>query len=520
MSQVASVPAAAPPVAAAQPTALESRRGIRGRAWPRSATGQILLALAVALLLAQAISTVLLYRVGMARTRDTMIHNAAFRVLVATRQVADSARGLPDDPPPAANALEPKPIRAEIAAQFHQGPHDVRWADAERDLRHIMADQDLSPANLLVVERPVEDDAVALARVRRHAAFVARAGIDPDGGPHWREGGGEPRKVLMVASQRVAGGPWLVVRVLIPPAGDGRHVLAPLLVQTLLIYGLLVGAMALILRHITRPLALLTRRLERFARTRMPGPPLAPRGPQDLRRLIDAHNAMEARIGALLAEKDVMLGAIGHDLKTPLAALRVRVESVEDATERVKMAATIEDIARSLDDILSLARVGRPSDPLESTELSALVAAVVEEFEDMGEMVELGDTQRIAMPLRATWLRRALRNLISNALRYGHRARISLAREGAGPGDSGPAWAAIRIEDDGPGIAPENIARMLEPFTRGEPSRNSETGGAGLGLTLARAIADQHGGTLSLANRANAAGEVAGLVAVLRLPLV
>ena len=110
-------------------------------------------------------------------------------------------------------------------------------------------------------------------------------------------------------------------------------------------------------------------------------------------------------ITALLDEKDVMLGAIGHDLKTPLAALRVRIESVEDETERTRMAATIEDIVRTLDDILSLARVGRPRDPLEQSELSALVAAVVEEYEDMGEPVELGETRRIALPLRGVTIR-------------------------------------------------------------------------------------------------------------------
>ena len=485
--------------------------------WPRSFTGQMLLALALALLLAQTISTVLLYRMGMERMRETLIHNAAFRVLVASREVADAGGGVNDMPPNAAAALEPKPPRPQIVPQFHQIPHDIRWADAEGDLRRILADQDLTPANLLVVERPVADDPVAQERVRRHAELEARThadGVEEAADHHGQRG---PSRVLMVATQRQSGGPWLIVRVLIPPTGDARHVLAPLLAQTLLIYLLLVGAMALILRRINRPLAALTGRLEHFARTRIPGPPLEPKGPGDLRRLIAAHNAMEERIGALLNEKDVMLGAIGHDLKTPLCALRVRVESVEDPVERGRMAATIEDITRSLDDILSLARVGRPSDPLEQTELSALVGAVVEEFEDMGEAVELGETQRIAMPLRATWLRRALRNLISNALRYGGVARVSLAFEAAAAG--GQAFAAIRIEDDGPGIAPGDIERMLEPFTRGEPSRNSLTGGAGLGLTLARAIADQHGGTLTLANRRDESGKVVGLVAVLRLPV-
>jgi signal transduction histidine kinase len=206
-----------------------------------------------------------------------------------------------------------------------------------------------------------------------------------------------------------------------------------------------------------------------------------------------------------------MLGAIGHDLKTPLAALRVRIETVDDDAERAKMVASIEDITRSLDDILSLARVGRPSDPLERTDLSALLAAVVEEFEDMGEPVELADTERLPMPLRATWLRRALRNLIGNALRYGERARISLVREGR--------EAVVRIEDDGPGIPEGEIAAMMEPFARGDASRNRETGGSGLGLALARAIADQHGGTLTLTNRRAKGGKPAGLVAELRLPI-
>jgi len=277
--------------------------------------------------------------------------------------------------------------------------------------------------------------------------------------------------------------------------------------QTLLLYVLLVGGLAWLLRRITRPIAALTRRVERFAGNRELDGQLEPSGPDDTRRLIAAHNAMEGRIAALLDEKDVMLGAIGHDLKTPLAALRVRIESVDDSTERAKMAATIDEITRSLDDILSLARVGRPSDPLERTDLSALLASVAEEYEDMGQPVELGATQRVALPLRATWLRRALRNLIENAVRYGHKARVSLVREGK--------FAVVRIEDDGPGIPEGEIAAMMEPFARGEASRSRETGGAGLGLTLARAIAEQHGGAVSLKNRSGAKG----LIAELRLPL-
>ncbi|MGN6497516.1 MAG: sensor histidine kinase, partial [Tsuneonella sp.] len=194
------------------------------------------------------------------------------------------------------------------------------------------------------------------------------------------------------------------------------------------------------------------------------------------------------------------------DLKTPLAALRVRIESVEDDAERAKMADTIEDIVRSLDDILSLARVGRASEPPERTELSALTASVVEEFEDMGEPVTLGDTQRLVAPVHVTWLKRGLRNLISNAVRYGGGAEVTLQRAGS--------EAVLCVTDRGPGIPADRIEAMLETFTRGEASRNRDTGGAGLGLTLARAIAEQHGGRLVLANRREG-----GLAAELRLPL-
>jgi signal transduction histidine kinase len=313
---------------------------------------------------------------------------------------------------------------------------------------------------------------------------------------------------LVIASQRQTDGSWLTVRSFMPT--NERQLLLRLLRQAIITYLVLVSVVGLILRRITRPLRALTGRLARFAAAPGTVDQLQPQGPADIRQLIIAHNAMEARLSALLDEKDVMLGAIGHDLKTPLAALRVRIEAVENDTERGRMAATIEEINRSLDDILSLARVGRPTDPIEATELSALISDVIGEYEDMGDDVVLGDAARMVAPVRAIWLRRALRNLVSNALRYGHRARVQLVRDGQ--------WAVLLVEDDGPGIPEEALSRMMEPFTRLDPSRNTGTGGAGLGLTLARAIADQHGGSLTLANRVEA-GLVVGLVARLRLPL-
>lgn len=123
----------------------------------------------------------------------------------------------------------------------------------------------------------------------------------------------------------------------------------------------------------------------------------------------------------------------------------------------------------------------------------------------MGEPAAIGKMERIALPIRPTWLKRALRNLVSNAVRYGGSAEVSLLRE-AGE-------VVFRIDDRGPGIPESRIAAMTEPFQRGESSRNRATGGAGLGLTLARAIAEQHGGKLVLANRSGG-----GMRAEIRLP--
>lgn len=462
------------------------------RFWPRSLQGQLLFAIALALLLAQSISAVLLYRAQSEMREYGMVHAAAFRLLAAEwpdRRPRFQGEHISPD---MAHAV--RRSRVEYVTASPLLPGEVHHGGFEAKLRSILAEQDYPFRHVEAVVRPISSDPQAQDRLAQREA---------------RFGHQEEVAQVLVAGVQRQDGQWRVVRLLVPPGERG--IVLTLLGQTLLIYGVIVSVLALILRRITRPLKALTSRLERFADTRDAGSPLEPEGPTDVRSLIRAHNAMEGRIAALLEEKDVMLGAIGHDLKTPLAALRVRIESVEDEAERARMAATIENIVRTLDDILSLARVGRPRGSAEATELSALVASVVEDHEDMGEAVELGETQRIVALLRTTWLRRALNNLIGNALRYGKVARVSLRREGD--------IAIVRIEDDGPGIAESEMALMQEPFTRGEPSRNSATGGAGLGLTLARAVAEQHGGTLTLANRRAADGTVAGLVAELRLPL-
>lgn len=467
---------------------------------PRSLIGQILLAVAVALLIVQGIGAVIIYRAQSEFRQTGIAHAAAFRIIAETRGGAGDAPS-PDRHGSDGDSSHEGPTRGppvERSARSPLRPNEAHDVSQEARLRAILAEQGLQVAAIDITERTIASDEAAMKYATYRTLHRGRPPPRADS------------KILVVGVRLVGESDWLIARAGFP-RGEG-DLIWPLVWQTVLIYLVVVGMIAFVVRRITRPLAALTRRVEDFGETRNPEGRIAPQGPDDTRRLITAHNAMEARIVAMLDEKDVMLGAIGHDLKTPLAALRVRIESVEDDAERARMAATIEDIVETLDDILSLARVGRPTDALERTELSALVASVVEEYEDMGEPVTLAETRRMVLEARPTWIRRALRNLIGNAVRYGERAAVSLAeRDGQ---------AIVRIEDEGPGIPETAIAAMMNPFTRGDPSRNSATGGAGLGLALAKAIAEQHGGTLTVRNRLDAQGAVSGLSAELALPIV
>ncbi len=481
------------------------------RLWPKSLLGQMLLAVAAALLVAQTISAILLWRAGENRREEVALNSAAFRIVTERdrlerrdrertaenrarrggrggESLGDRRRRMLDDGRPG------RRLRAVRIEQSETSPllaGESRKPELEADLAGVLEREGVAVEEIVVLERLAKTDEFVRSRPR----LLSRVS----------QPGNENTK-LLVAGVRISGEEnWKIARVVKP--SPQRGALSTIILQTLLIYLLLVGLHFLLLRRITKPLKALTQQTEAFGNGADQPEPMEPEGPDDIRRLINAHNAMESRIAALLDEKDVMLGAIGHDLKTPLAALRVRIESVDDETERSKMAASIEDITRSLDDILSLARVGRGNTAPEKAELSALVGSVVEEFEDMGKPVSLGATTRIAHPVHVTWLKRGLRNLISNAVRYGATADVSLLKEGS--------HITLRVDDQGPGIPEGRIADMLEPFTRGDASRNRDTGGAGLGLTLARAIAEQHGGTLTLENRTNG-----GLRAEIRLPLV
>lgn len=260
---------------------------------------------------------------------------------------------------------------------------------------------------------------------------------------------------------------------------------------TVLLYFVLLVALILVLSRLIRPLRDLTRAAQLYRGHGRP-PQVEVRGPSDIRRAIEAFNAMSARVGSLIVEKDRMLGAIGHDLRTPLASMRIRTESMEPVDERERMIATIEEMTLLLDDTLDLARSGQSKEPPRAIDVSALVDAVVEELRELGEPVAFSNGERVVASLRPNLIRRAVRNLADNAVKYAGSAEVSVTRRGD--------QVVIEVRDRGAGIPEDRLTTVQEPFVRLEQSRSRETGGSGLGLTLARAAAFVHGGDLELSN--------------------
>lgn len=494
------------------------------RLLPTSLLGQVTLVLAIGLLLAQAVSAIALYRAQEQRRDASLINSIAFRLIASEgprelrrarielreerfRQLRErqgsGPQGRPAGTGTPARGGRSRPVGfarlLRLSLQRSKSSpvrsEEARLAQYETELRRVLTTQEITVGEIRITRR--------IAGADPHVASIMN-GLDRPRFRDWRN-----LRLIVAAIERSGGGEWLTVR--LPESGPQRGRIVPILLQTAVIFIVLFALLFLVLRRITRPLAVLTARLSDFSRQPDRPERLPESGPTDVQRLIAAHNEMETRIAALLDEKNVMLGAIGHDLKTPLAALRVRIESHPDERQRAALADTIEDITRTLDDILSLARIGAQTQSREVVDLSALARSVVEEFEDIGQpaRIDPGHEQsaRVVACIHETWIKRAVRNLISNAVRYGGGAQVKVERV------SSDSSVVIAVMDEGPGIPDECIADMLEPFARGEDSRNRATGGAGLGLTLARAIAHAHAGELIIENRPGG-----GLSAELHLP--
>jgi len=297
-------------------------------------------------------------------------------------------------------------------------------------------------------------------------------------------------------------GSWLEGR-MVTPRRDPL-LAARLGAATLLVYLVVLGAAVWGARRLARPLSDLTDAAESFAGRSQPKV-LEPRGPDDLRRAMEAFNAMNGRIVSLLDEKDHLLGAIGHDMRTPLASLRIRLEAMEPVEDRDAAIAKVEEMVAMLEDILMLARTGRARADARPMDVSALVETVTDEYVDRGDPVRVTPASRLVGHVHSDLLRRALRNLIDNAVLYGGDAEVAVRQNGD--------RIVISVRDSGPGIPAGDMERAMAPFQRLEESRNRATGGSGLGLAIARSIAEVHGGSLRLESN-----HPTGLIAELTLP--
>ncbi len=267
-------------------------------------------------------------------------------------------------------------------------------------------------------------------------------------------------------------------------------------------------------RWLSRPMRRLadaSRALAQSLATRQPYTPLREdRGTLEVQRTADVFNTMAAQLQQQFEAQGLMMAAISHDLRTPLTRLRMRLEQMEPGALKERCAADVQEADRMIASVLEALRLSHQSAPLQRVDLRALLNSAVDDMAEQGHDVALEilplETASVVLA-DASALQRVVGNLVGNALRHGGSARLALGEHGE--------QLVVRIDDHGPGIPEHELDAVFRPFYRLDPARRADTGGAGLGLYIARDLVQRFGGTLVLANRREG-----GLRAELRLPRV
>jgi signal transduction histidine kinase len=297
-------------------------------------------------------------------------------------------------------------------------------------------------------------------------------------------------------------GHWLIV--------EPKPTLRPSAWQQRLILSIILSALALapvaylFARRLAKPITLFAQGAERLGRDPR-APPLAIRGPTEVGVAVLAFNNMQERLARYVEDRTAMVGAIAHDLRTPLTRLRFRVEAAPEEL-RVKMAADIAEMEAMISGTLAFVRDATRAAQRTRLELSSLLESLADEMSETGLDVAVETADKVVIDGDPVALRRLFNNLLQNALKFGHQARIRVYA------DNG--CAVVEIDDNGCGLPEKDLERVFEPFFRHESSRSRETGGIGLGLAVARSVARAHGGDAALQNRPQG-----GLTARVKLPL-
>ena len=341
--------------------------------------------------------------------------------------------------------------------------------------------------------------------------FRVNMAMMPLGGPHtrWREMSmrGGPAAHRAVIAMRLPEGEWLNVSVALRQAVPWHSptFLAAFLIMTVAAAVLTIWAA----RRLTAPVRTLAAAAEALGRD-VNAPPLPENGPLEVAAAAAAFNTMAARLRRFIQDRTELLTAIGHDLRTPITRLKLRAEFVGDEEQRGKILADLAELEALVSATLAFGRDARTDEPVGPLDLAELIRTILDELTDtnldIAERLRYEGPAHLTVRARSLGLKRALGNLIGNAATHGGSA---LARLNAPDG----GMIRIEIEDEGSGIPPAELDRVFEPFYRLEASRNRETGGVGLGLSIARNILRAHGGDVTIMNRAEG-----GARAVVLLP--
>jgi len=401
----------------------------------------------------------------------------------------------------------------EIAERLG-GPRaaDSRWRMRNRDLPVSIVSRPPAPAQGLASSPPLTHaladrlgvptgDVRLYFRVDQTSRFWRSRNRGSDGIVRWR---GEPFFFDRTIAAARIDGQWRMIRV------PDRPFIAQWQIRMAVAFSLallsLIPLAWLFARRMARPIRAFADSADRVGRDSS-APMIREDGPAELRVAARALNAMQGRIAEQMSERQAMVAAIAHDLRTPLSRIAFRIEGADDRL-REPIQRDIEQMKAMISATLDFVRGHLRQDMAERIDLCALLASLVEDEVQVGRPVRWRTAPPAACMVAGdrVALRRMIQNLLDNALKYGGDAELALRVEGGA--------VSLAIADRGPGLAPEDVEAMFAPFVRQDPSRNRETGGAGLGLAIARAIARDHGGDVTLAAR-----DGGGLEATISLPL-
>lgn len=288
---------------------------------------------------------------------------------------------------------------------------------------------------------------------------------------------------------------WLTVTTILYPPTPWR---SPGFATAFIVMMLLGAVMIMVaVRQLLVPVKTLAQAAEAFGRDVANAKPLPEKGPSEIVTAARAFNTMAARIRRFVEDRTFLLTAIGHDLRTPITRLKLRAEYMEDDEQRAKMLADLDEMEAMVAATLAFGKDITTTESLTRLDLASLLRTLADEIVDLSperaDVVVYRGPDHLTINARPLALKRALSNLMANAVKYGDAAKVALRLSPKG-------GAVIEIEDHGPGIPEDQIERVFEPFCRLETSRNRETGGSGLGLSIARNIISAHGGDIILTN--------------------